>query len=297
MKEQFIDKRFTATSTARLALVDEILAEYKSQGYDLTLRQLYYQLVSRDYIENSAKSYKRLGNLINDARLAGLVDWNQIVDRSRSAALNEHWETPESIIRSAAYSFAINKWKEQPNHIEVMVEKDALSGVLWPVCSDLDIHFTANKGYPSASLLYRMSKRIISQARAGKDIIVLHLGDHDPSGIDMTRDLVDRLQLLTGQAMNVERLALNMDQVEQYDPPENPAKITDSRYEAYVYEYGDASWELDALEPRVLEELVTTFVTRHRDAALWAKAEAKEARMQTELFEFADTYGKDSDDE
>lgn len=290
MKEIFIDKNFTQKSLDRLDLVNQILAEYSRQGFDLSLRQLYYQLVSRDYIENSQRSYKRLGGLINDARLAGVVDWSMIVDRSRNANSNSHWVDPGGIIRSAAYSFAIDKWIDQPCHIEVMVEKDALSGVLWPVCSELDIRFTANKGYPSASLLYKMSKRLITKARENKRILIIHLGDHDPSGIDMTRDLIDRLDLFTKSHLEIKRLALNMDQIERYQPPENPAKVTDSRYQAYVIEYGDSSWELDALEPRVLADLVIDFVEANRDPDLWDSAIEKENEMKNELDEFARNY-------
>lgn len=290
MREQFISKRFNTKSKQRLIKVDEILDQYRRQGYDLTLRQLYYQLVARDLIENSDKSYKRLGNLVNDARLAGLVDWDMISDRGRTTSNNSHWSNPGEIVQSAAYSFAIDKWIDQPVYFELMVEKDALSGVLWPVCSDLDIRFTANKGYPSASLLYRMSKRLKTQSRLGKEVIIIHLGDHDPSGIDMTRDLVDRFDLLTGIEFEVDRLALNMDQIEQYQPPENPAKVTDSRFAAYMVEFGDNSWELDALEPQVMAQLITDYVVSKRDPDAWAKALSKEKAMKSELQTFADSY-------
>ena len=290
MREQFIEKKFSKKSVARLALVNQILDQYRGQGYDLSLRQLYYQLVARDYIENSQKSYKRLGSLVNDARLAGLVDWSMIADRGRTTASNSHWENPGEIIHSAAQSFRRDKWENQPCHVEVMVEKDALSGVLWPVCSDLDIRFTANKGYPSASILYSMSKRLITMDRLRKKIFIIHLGDHDPSGIDMTRDLMDRLDLLSNVPFQLARLALNMDQVEQYDPPENPAKVTDSRYQAYMVEFGESSWELDALEPAVLESLVREFVEGKIDQERWAEALGIENAMKAELKEFADQY-------
>ena len=292
MREQFIDKKFTQKSLDRLELVNKILDQYRGQGYDLSLRQLYYQLVARDYIENSQKSYKRLGNLVNDARLAGVVDWAMIADRGRSTAHNAHWTNPKQILNSAANSFRRDRWEDQPCHIEVMVEKDALSGVLWPVCQELDIRFTANKGYPSASILYNMSKRLLAAGRDEKRIYIIHLGDHDPSGIDMTRDLLERFELLTwdGLAFKVERLALNMDQVQQYGPPENPAKVTDSRFKAYMVEYGESSWELDALEPAVLGDLVRDFVEDKIDQEKWYAELSIERTMKKELRKFADQY-------
>lgn len=290
MKEQFIEKRFSSDNAYKIVLMNAILDEYSAQGFDLSLRQLYYQLVARDHIENSPKSYKNLGNLVSNARLTGYIDWSMIVDRSRSQIINQHWDDPGHIVQAAAKSFQIDKWENQPIHMEVMVEKDALSGVLLPVTKRQDIYFTANKGYPSASLLYRMSKRLIYYLGLGKDIYILHLGDHDPSGMDMTRDLADRLELFTGYPVNIQRLALNMDQIEQYNPPENPAKLTDTRANVYIQEYGYSSWELDALEPKVLAELVNNFVDEHRDKSLWQEALDKETDMQQDLNTFADQW-------
>ena len=291
MKEQFIDKNFSRESKDRIILVSDILDEYRNQGFDLSLRQLYYQLVARDYIENSVHSYKRLGSLVNNARLSGMVDWSMIVDRSRSTDSNSHWDSPGQIVKSAARGFRIDKWEDQPNHIEVMVEKDALSGVLWPVCSEQDIRFTANKGYPSASLMYQMSKRLLDKLDEGKFIYIIHLGDHDPSGIDMTRDLRDRLGLFCGLPVEIKRLALNMDQVEEYQPPENPAKLSDTRAQMYINLYGYSSWELDALEPRVLAKLVNDFVDGKKDWDAWQASLESEEEMRDELNDFVGKYG------
>lgn len=297
MKELFIEKGFTEKSLVMIAMVNSILDEYAAGGYDLSLRQLYYQLVARDHIPNTVRSYKNLGNLVNDARLAGHIDWTMIVDRNRSTSVPQTWEDPAQIVDAAARSFRIDKWEDQPVHVEVMVEKDALSGVLQPVCRELGIRFTANKGYPSSSILYWLGKRLERMITwEEKEVFILHLGDHDPSGIDMTRDLVDRLEMFSGNSIEIRRLALNMDQVEQYDPPENPAKVTDSRYQAYVVEYGRSSWELDALEPRVLAGLVRTTVQELRDDDLWDDAVQRENEMRAELDEFVSQYRNGKDD-
>jgi hypothetical protein len=291
-RQIFVDKNFRAAGLAKLELVNNILDEYEAQGFDLSLRQVYYQMVARGHIENSNRSYKNLGNLVNDGRLAGMVDWDMIVDRGRVTITPPHWRSPAAIVRAAANGFAIDKWATQDCHIEVMVEKDALSGVLEPVCRKLDIRFTANKGYPSSSILYGMSKRLIEQAELGKEIWIMHLGDHDPSGIDMTRDLIDRLGLFTWEqtSMEIDRLALNMNQVRSLNPPENPAKTTDSRYQAYLVEFGDASWELDAIEPTELARIVTDAVEGMRDQDAWDRAVERESKMKAELMEFADSY-------
>lgn len=293
MKEKFIDKRFGSEALALIVTCNQILIEYEGMGYDLSLRQLYYQLVSRNIVPNSERSYKNLGNLVSDARLAGLIDWDMIRDRGRSRITNGHWETPADIIDSAASSFAIDKWIDQPTHIEVMVEKQALEGILLPVCQQLDIAFSSNKGYSSSSALYEAGKRLGRIARQDKKLVVLYLGDHDPSGIDMTRDVQERLTLFADQDVTVERLALNMNQVRELNPPENPAKITDSRANEYIRRFGRSSWELDAIEPRALATIVTNAVMGHRDSVLWDCAIDREEGMRDQLKTMATEYRRE----
>lgn len=290
MKEPFVDHKFSAGNVAMIEKINGVLDNYEAQGYKLSLRQLYYQLVSKAWIENSVKSYKNIGNLVSDARLAGLIDWEMIEDRGRNTVQNSHWRNPGGILRSAAYSFRVDKWEDQPYHIEVMVEKDALSGVLEPVCRDLDIGITANKGYSSSSTMYEIGKRLQEKDDNGKIICIIYLGDHDPSGIDMTRDVKDRLGLFASTPIEVVRIALNWDQVELWQPPENPAKETDSRFEKYQNEFGDSSWELDAVEPATLAELVTDTVLERRDDELWEAAIEKENGYKNELNEMARRY-------
>ena len=292
MKEAFISKKFSPESEKTISLVNAILAEYEDQGFRLSLRQLYYQLVSRAYIPNTVRSYKNLGNLVSGARQAGLIDWQMIEDRGRETVSLSHWNSPGEIVEAAAESFRIDKWKDQPYHVEIMVEKDALSGVLEPVARELDISITANKGYSSSSTMYEIGKRLAHYERLGKEITILYLGDHDPSGIDMTRDVLERLQTYSRvySPLDVDRLALNWEQIEIWRPPENPAKETDSRFAGYVVKYGESSWELDAIEPLQLANLVREAVRERRDDDLWQEAIEKEEVMILELRKFADTY-------
>jgi hypothetical protein len=291
MKEAFMDHVFSAASQATIATVNQILDEYRAQGFRLSLRQLYYQLVSRDYIPNNLRSYRNLGNLVSDARQAGLIDWAMIEDRNRSTDIPAHWDSPAQILRSALYSFRTDKWENQPWHVEVMVEKDALSGVLEPVCRRLDIGITANKGYSSSSTMYEIGKRLDQMDTLGKDICIIYLGDHDPSGIDMTRDVGDRLRMYSRvNRLQVIRIALNYDQVQLWNPPENPAKESDARFAAYVAQFGDSSWELDAVEPAQLADLVTAAVQEHLDPDLWDEAVERENRMKEQLKSLADGF-------
>lgn len=288
-KIAYIDRNFRKATLATIETANAIIDEYAAQGFDLTLRQLYYQMVARGYIENSERSYKNFGNVIDDGRLAGLIDWNRIVDRTRNLRGNNHFRDPGHIMRAAAASYQVDKWKEQPFRVEVWIEKDALVGVIEGVCDRLDVPFFACRGYTSQSEMWGAARRLMHWRDQGQTPVILHLGDHDPSGIDMTRDIVDRLALFAGD-MEVDRLALNWNQVERYNPPPNPAKLTDTRADAYIARFGSSSWELDALEPTVIAALIEAAVDQFRDPDLWAEAVAQEEEGLDLLQQAADRW-------
>lgn len=278
MKYAYIEKNFAAPSLKAIEDANAIIEAYQTMGYRLTLRQLYYQMVASDLIPNNLKSYKRLASIVNDARWAGYIDWDAIEDRARETVRVSTWSNPASIVRSAIRSYREDLWADQSNHVEVMCEKDAVSNILEPVCFELGVPFTANRGYPSASLLYEVMQRFQGAYEDGKDIAVIYLGDHDPSGLDMDRDILDRLELLAEgmYGIDFQRIALVMSQVERWRPPENPAKQTDSRYQAYLMEYGGSSWELDAIRPDDLSELLRTTIEEFIDFDLWDLAKERQ---------------------
>ena len=257
------DKNFRSDKLALIEKINSVIEEYQRQGYSLTLRQCYYQLVARGIIENNERSYKNTGNLINDARLAGLIDWNAIEDRTRNLKRLSHWSNPQSIIESASDQYMKDTWQGQDYYVEVWVEKEALANVVGRISDELDVPYFCCRGYVSQSEMWSASQRFIAQQERGKMVALIHLGDHDPSGIDMSRDIEERLLMFGVDSDNFifKRIALNMEQIDLYNPPPNPAKITDSRCGAYIREYGDKSWELDALEPKVIHDLITDNVT------------------------------------
>lgn len=295
MKEPFVNKRFGAEATAMIETINSILDDYESMGYDLSLRQLYYQLVSRNIVPNTEKSYKNIGTLVSDARLAGHIDWAMIQDRGRTVEKNPHWDNPSDFLEAVAPQYRFDLWADQPAYVEVMVEKQALEGVLLPVCRDLDVPFTANKGYSSSSAMYEASQRYLKRRDEGKELFVIYLGDHDPSGIDMTRDVGDRLDLFLGQesSVGVMRIALNMSQVEKLKPPENPAKLTDSRAKGYISKFGRSSWELDAIEPRMLATLVRSAIELIVDKPRFNRNATRMKAQRVELLEYASKMRKE----
>lgn len=278
MRRQYIEKRFRAESLAIIEQANSIIREYAAEGFDLTLRQVYYQFVARDLVPNTERSYKRLGSIISDARLAGLMDWDMIVDRTRFVRSLSHWSTPGSIIESAAASYRVDHWRKQEYRPEVWIEKDALIGVIADVCEEYDVPYFSCRGYVSQSEMWAGAQRLIDHSRYLQTPIIFHFGDHDPSGIDMTRDIRDRMKLFEVRLEDVKRLALNMDQIDEYDPPPNPAKLSDSRAQGYIVAFGDDSWELDALEPRVIVELVRDAIVGLIDWDAWEKSHKEEER-------------------
>lgn len=289
-KRKYKDIRFQAKSLDTIDKVNSIVAEYEAQGYELTLRQVYYQLVARGFIPNNERSYKNLGNLINDGRLAGLIDWHAIVDRTRNLRGNSHWDRPEDVIDFARYSYMLDRWENQPNYVEVWVEKDALIGIVSQICRKLDVPHFSCRGYTSQSEMWSAAQRFIRQDyRESRTII--HLGDHDPSGIDMTRDIQERMDMF-GADVFVKRVALTMEQIETFCPPPNPTKLSDARASGYIREYGHECWELDALEPKVITSLIRNEVTALLDTDLLFEIERREKMDKTNIKLISEHYGE-----
>lgn len=299
---KYLDIDFKPKTMAVLRNANIIIDEYRAQGYVLTLRQLFYQFVARDLLPNSQSQYARLGDIISDGRLAGVIPWDAIEDRGRALKGLQTYSHPSEAIENAKNGYRIDMWTNQDWRPEVWVEKLSLESVLAGICNKLRVNFFATKGYNSQSEQWAAGQRFQEYVRRGQRPIVFHLGDHDPSGIDMTRDAQERLSLFAGVPIIVQRLALNMPQVEQYDPPPNPLKLradgehSDSRAAAYVKKYGNSSWELDALSPDVIQALIADAIGRIRDEDKWSEMEEQETddiRMMEDAVNNMDPMGQE----
>lgn len=293
MHLKYKEKRFTKASLDTIAKANEIIADYYRQGFQLTLRQLYYKFVSLDLIENSQRSYKNLGNVINDGRLAGLISWKAIEDRTRNLRGIKHFSSPSEAITAARNNYAIDLWANQKHRPEVWVEKDALAGIVEDSCVPLDTNFFSCRGYTSQSEMWEGGQRFKRYRKHGQIPIIIHLGDHDPSGKDMTRDIRQRFEMFVG-GVEVIRIALNIEQVEKFKLPPNPAKISDSRYDEYIKKFGKKSWELDALEPQVIKSLIQKEILKFRDDKLWDEAVALQREHLEKMDEIVESlkYGE-----
>jgi hypothetical protein len=262
MKIKFRDIHLSKANLTRLDEINSIIESYQEQGYLLTLRQLYYQLVSRDVIPNNVSEYGKLSNLLKEGRMSGIVDWDAIEDRLRKPDRPPFWESPQSIIDACAQQYRVNRMSGQNEHIAVWVEKDALSGVLKRVTQEYGIQIVVNRGYSSATAMFDAHERFLeAYENEGQNSIVIYIGDFDPSGQDMIRDITDRISefkngIFCEYDFKIMPIALTWSQIEEFNPPPNPAKITDPRAKAYILKHGPTSWEVDALRPETLHSLL-----------------------------------------
>jgi hypothetical protein len=290
--EKFVAIKFQPKTQAVLDQANAIIAEYEAQDFVLTLRQLFYQFVSRALVENTFRSYKRIGLIVNNGRLAGAINWGAIEDRTRSLVTHTSWDGPQEIIDAVADQYQEDPWLHQPYQPEVWIEKAALLGVIEGVCTEYRVPYFASIGNNSQSEQYKAGKRFARHLRNGRIPVVLLLTDHDPNGIDMERDNRERLAMFARQEIEVRRIALNMKQVRRYRPPPNFAKETDTRFADYAREFGEKCWELDALSPVVIANLIRTELDSMIDVKLWEQSMASEQRGSDLLGKVAGNWAK-----
>ena len=293
-KIRYRDWSPTLETQERILVIDRFLNEYKGR---VTVRQLYYRLVAGGHIANNDKEYGRVQDLITKARYAGLIDWNAIEDRNREPLKAAEWQDGAHLLRSAVEDFRLNRWEMQPFYLELWVEKAALAGVLSPIAIDYHLTLMVNRGYGSASSMKESADRIRARSRAsGKWTshhrpIILYIGDFDPSGEDMVRDVRERLlEFGCPRELDVFKLALTKAQIEKYNPPPNPAKVTDSRAAKYIAEHGDESWEVDAIPPKELALLVRTSINAYVDKQAMTDAITREEIIKKRIRALAATF-------
>ena len=294
MKEKFRNIKLSKFNKDKLELINSIIQEYSNDGYIMTLRQLYYQLVSRDIIPNKQNEYTKISKLLKEGRMAGIIDWEAIEDRLRVPYL-PYWNLdPKEAIEDTINQYRLNRQQGQKNYIEVWVEKDALSGVLKTVTEEYHVRLLVNRGYGSVTAIHDAYKRYKREINQNKNIIILYLGDHDPSGVDMIRDISERItEMLEAKEIynkfNVDSIALTMKQILKYNPPTNPAKLTDPRSKWYIKKYGENSWEVDALDPKTLNNLVSSKIEKNIDMNLFKKMKEQEEIDKEKLVNIAFT--------
>jgi len=256
----------------------EILVEYRPTP--MTLRQLYYQLVSRGFVKNNAAEYRKLSKAIVTARQNGIIPWDWIEDRMRKPRYVSMWSGMNQFGISVLRAYRLNVWSSQPQYVEVWLEKDALSGIFEDILEPYGVTLNVGRGYDGWTSIKDAARRY---KEIGKPVSILYFGDFDPSGEDMNKSLEERLNFFKGFTATIDKVAILKDDIEKYDLPPALAKKTDTRYEQFIEAQGDAKTvELDALPINVLTSRIKTEVEANLDmAALGALLETESEQRAT----------------
>ena len=270
-----IEKPYTKKRT----LMEHAIEVAKRYDSAITLRQLFYQLVAANVVENSEGEYKAVGRAVTTARKMGLLPFKDIEDRGREVESTVKFIDAEDAVAWVKARFDQDRWINQDERVAVICEKAALSGVVEPICRRWQVPYVASKGYSSLSLGAEVASKLWGYT-------ILYFGDHDPSGVHMPKNWKE---LLEGFEANcpVLPVALTLDQVNHYDLVPQQVKPKDQRSAAYIKTYGHECWELDALPPDVLTSMVESSITAFVDIDRWnerdAEIEAEREKIVTSI--------------
>ena len=286
-------------------IVDAALDVFQQYDTAITLRQLYYRLVSRLLIPNTINSYKRLSRMMVKAREDGDVPINCLEDRSRRVlgrgdlgynSAEEYLKKKITTLQDSWKSFTMPMWDDQPKNVMISLEKDALSRLVSREANRFSVRTFPTRGYPSFSFVQEMSRYITNQL-GGKPTVVLYFGDFDPSGVDIERDLSERLEKYGTRDFTVQRIALTADQIKRYKLPPMPVKMSDARADSFLEEHGDRAVELDALDPNLLQTTVRKAVVKNINMRKWNARVRKTEELQRWIRDKLDDIEKALDSE
>jgi hypothetical protein len=258
-----------AKTQQRLDVAKQVLTAH----HPMTVRQVYYQLVSRQVVENSRGMYQAVSDLLVNARKDGSIPWEWIEDRLRRPLVVPMWDSLANFADTAVSAYRRNVWATQPAYLEVWLEKDALSGIFEDALDTYGVTCNVGRGYDGWSSIHNAGERYQEEPNV---VTVLYFGDFDPSGEDMVRSLQERLSFFW-DAVEIVKCALSMGDIDQYQLPPDFTKTTDTRRAAFVEKYGDVAVELDALPVDVLVARLISEVEARMDLdALAAVHDAEE---------------------
>jgi len=275
-----------------LERLDQILKILNSYDFALTLRQIYYQLITRQIIpqpvdgDEAKRVYKRLSNLCVNGRDEGILPEEAFIDNLRILDKPGAWVDLNSFKETVRRSYNKDKWQNQPKYLEIWTEKDTLRSVLTKITYPYDVGLLVVRGQDSRTEIYRASQRY--KAKADKECYLYYCGDFDPSGLSIYNSIKNRLNVF-GVSINYKRLALTPEQIKAYSLPSESGKKNDPNYNKFVALYGDDKVvELDSLPPDILRDIVKEAITKNIDYELLGLVQEREVEEQTKLNKFID---------
>jgi len=285
--------RFTGKNR-RLA---EAAIEKLTDERPMTLRQLYYRLVSDGLIRPEQREYRRLGNLMTRLREAKAVPRTWLVDHIRSTLKPSSWTGLASFGESVRASYRLNYWAQLNSSVELFVEKDAVAGTIQPVTAEFDIPLRVCRGYASLSFVGEIADL---WSRIQKPIFAYYLGDFDASGFDIERDLQEKLERYSGRSIADyadsdtiiwQRLGVKPDDFDRLGLIELPVKVSDRRAAGFIRKYGRRCAEVDAIPPNMLRQRVREAIESHIDFEEWERLQQVEELERQTLQRCVDLLG------
>ncbi len=257
-----------------------------SAMHPMSVRQVFYQLTTQGVIEKTESEYKQtVIRLLGEMRLNDELPFSWIADNSRWMRKPRTYSSLRSMLDITASAYRRALWTDQEDYVEIWLEKEALSGVIYSETDHWDVPLMVTRGYPSLTFLHEAAEAIAAEERP---VYIYYLGDWDPSGLDIARNVQERLEEFAPDAeINFERIAVTPEQVERWSLPTRPTKQTDTRSKRF----GGASVELDAIPPDKLRQLVSDHIEQHVDGDALYKTKVAEASERKLLDNWEDLLG------
>jgi len=264
--------------------IESVICEYPR----MTVRQLFYQMTTRGYVEKTEQGYDRVADATVKMRRSKRLGYGKIVDGGRVRRRLHGWDSIGDSLESLEGQFRLNHWDSQPQLVEIWCEKDALAGVITPVTDEYGVTFVALKGFGSLSIAYESGQEL---RLVEKPVFIYYFGDHDPSGWAVSQAIEAELRDHLGDRLRFTRVGLNPGQIARYGLPTRPSKKGDTRNGAFVEAFGKADCvELDALPPDDLVGWVRAAIEQHIDWASWAATKRGEQAQRGALNHFREMF-------
>lgn len=272
------EKRGRGKAKASLELLDAAY-DFLLDAHPTTVRGVCYRLFVDGVIDSMRTSNtKRVSRLLTDAREEGMIPWEWIVDEQRELERRASWRDPAQYVHAVRCSYRRDFWAEQPRRVEVWSEKGTIRGVLKPVLEQYGVGFRVMHGFGSATSIHD-----VADDGDGRDLVVLYVGDWDPSGLYMSeRDLPERITKYGGDHVLIRRIALTSEDLDGLPSFPAKSKSKDSRFRWFSETYGARCWELDAMHPNDLRKRVEDAVEAEIEPEAWGRCErAQEAEQES----------------
>ena len=277
-------KRIRAPEAEMLARQNHLL-DVVAEQQPMTVRQVFYQATVRGIVEKTEAGYGKVQRDLVDLRRRGLLPWYWIADNTRWQRKPRSWGDPAGALRDTALLYRKSLWIDAEDYVEVWLEKDALSSVIYDITEEFDVPLMVARGYASVTFLHSAAEQIREQNRPAH---IYHLGDFDPSGVDAANKIEATLREFAPDAeIHFTRLAVLPSQISKWNLPSRPTKKTDSRARGF----GDISVELDAISPQLLRWLVQSAIERHLPQRQYQVLKTAEQSERAIIMAWADSVG------